>query len=582
MLLTALKTVIIILEVLLIFNLMIIVHELGHFLAARWRGLVIEKFGIWFGKPLWKKTINGVEYSLGSIPAGGFVALPQLAPMEVMEGKVETPREQLPPISALDKIIVAFAGPLFSFGLAFVFALVVWQAGRPVGEAESTQVIGYVAEKQPAAEAGLRPGDKILSIDGHRVGRFGGMGADSITWRIVRSEGDTIAIDIEREGATQTVFAKPRVPEKHNWWNRKGLRQIGIGPAVSAVLAQVAPSSAAEAAGLQKGDVITAVNGHKLFSPDDIYDAANATPDAPLKLTIDRSGQAVELPLRPNGVRVVDVPRPSLLARIFGATSDSPAARAGLRAGDLILAADGKPVTVTGLIDYVGTKANTPVTLHLRRTTRQFDFTHFLRTLSFLHPVSELDLQVTPQVATIAETGEERALIGFTPGTGDGMGFLPMGKYRVVHPGPGEQLRAGVMSIVNTLDAVLSRKSGISVQHMGGPVMMMNAYYTMLSSPEGLRLALWFSVVLNVNLALLNMLPIPVLDGGHITLAIVEAVRRKPVNVKLLEFVQTGCALMIIGFMVFIAFFDVQDLPLFGGKSPGVKFQKTPPADSAK
>jgi len=111
MFLTVIKPILIILGVLVIFNLMIIVHELGHFLAARWRGLVIEKFGIWFGKPLWKKKINGVEYSLGCIPAGGFVALPQLAPMEVMEGKVETPREQLPQISALDKIIVAFAGP---------------------------------------------------------------------------------------------------------------------------------------------------------------------------------------------------------------------------------------------------------------------------------------------------------------------------------------------------------------------------------------------------------------------------------------------------------------------------------------
>src|SRR5260221_4481747 len=179
---------------------MIIVHELGHFLAARWRGLVIEKFGIWFGKPLWKKTINGVEYSLGSIPAGGFVALPQLAPMEVMEGKVETPREQLPPISALDKTIVAFAGPLFSFGLAFVFALVVWKAGRPVGEAESTQIVGFVADKSPAAEADSRLGDKILAIDGHRVTRWGGMGADSITWAIVRSEGDASALSVEPPG----------------------------------------------------------------------------------------------------------------------------------------------------------------------------------------------------------------------------------------------------------------------------------------------------------------------------------------------------------------------------------------------
>ena len=564
MFLTALKTVVIILEVLLIFNLMIIVHELGHFLAARWRGLVIEKFGIWFGKPLWKKTIGGVEYSLGSIPAGGFVALPQLAPMEVMEGKVETPREQLPPISALDKIIVAFAGPLFSFGLAFVFALIVWQAGRPMGEAESTTIVGEVGPKSPAAEAGIIPGDKILSVDGHRVTRFAGMGADSITWRVVRSEGATVAVELERDGKVQTLFPKPLVPEKVNWWNRKGLRLLGIGPKVSAVLAAVTPGSAADTAGLKKGDVITAVNGRPLFSPDDIYDAANALPDAPLKLTIERSGQPVELQLHPNGVRVLEVPHPSALARLFGATSDSPAAKAGLQKGDLILTADGKPTTVNGLIEYIGTKAGTPVTLHVQRDGREFD------------------LQATPQEAEIGETGEKRALIGFTPGTGDGMGFLPMGKYRVVHPGPVEQLRAGVMSIVNTLDAVLSRKSGISVQHMGGPVMMMNAYYTMLSSPEGLRMALWFSVVLNVNLALLNMLPIPVLDGGHITLAIVEAIRRKPVNVKFLEFVQTGCALLIIGFMAFIAFFDVQDLPFFGGKGPGVKFHKTPAAEVAK
>src|ERR1700756_3801982 len=108
MFLHALRFIFIVLEVIVLFNLLIIVHELGHFLAARWRGLVIEKFGVWFGKPLWKKKINGVEYILGCIPAGGYVALPQLAPMEVMEGKVETPREQLPPISAMDKIIVAF------------------------------------------------------------------------------------------------------------------------------------------------------------------------------------------------------------------------------------------------------------------------------------------------------------------------------------------------------------------------------------------------------------------------------------------------------------------------------------------
>src|SRR5438105_9398022 len=100
-----LKVIFIILEVLALFNLLIFVHELGHFLAARWRGLKIDRFAIWFGKPLWKKEINGVEYVLGCIPAGGYVALPQMAPMEAIEGKSDKAPEVLPSISAGHKII---------------------------------------------------------------------------------------------------------------------------------------------------------------------------------------------------------------------------------------------------------------------------------------------------------------------------------------------------------------------------------------------------------------------------------------------------------------------------------------------
>jgi regulator of sigma E protease len=554
MLLTILKPILIILGVIVIFNLMIIVHELGHFLAARWRGLVIEKFGIWFGKPLWKKTINGVEYSLGCIPAGGFVALPQLAPMEVMEGKVETPREQLPPISALDKIIVAFAGPLFSFLLAFVFALIVWQAGKPERETETTQVIGYVEEGSPAEEAGVKEGDKILRVDGHEVTRFGGMGSDSVTWRIIRSEGDSVELLVERqvngETKTEKLYPKPRVPTKTNWWNRKGLRMIGVGPAISAVVAEVTPETPAGRAGLQPGDVITAVNDQKLIGPGDIYEFAAKQPETPLTLTVQRTdGTVAKLPFDPTGVKVSSV------------TKGSPAEQAGLKAGDIILTMDGKKVPVAAsVIDYVGTRGSQPIALQLQRGAES------------------LALTVTPQVPAVTPDPAKKPMMGAVLDDNDGLRFQPMGKYRVVHPGPMEQIRAGVMSIVNTLDAVLSRKSSVSVQHMGGPVMMMNAYYTILSGPEGIRMALWFSVVLNVNLALLNLLPIPVLDGGHITLALIESIRRKPVNVRILEFVQTACALTIIGFMVFIAFFDVQDLPFVGGgRTPEVRFEQAAP-----
>src|SRR5215510_14676487 len=162
-----LRFIVVFLEVLLLFKLLIFVHELGHFLAARWRGLKIDRFAIWFGKPIWKTKINGVEYALGTIPAGGYVSLPQMATMEAIEGKGESSGKPLPPISALDKIIVAFAGPLFSFLLALSFAGVVWAVGRPVSETETTTTIGYVKKGGPADTVGLKPGDRILEVD-HR------------------------------------------------------------------------------------------------------------------------------------------------------------------------------------------------------------------------------------------------------------------------------------------------------------------------------------------------------------------------------------------------------------------------------
>src|SRR5882672_6448637 len=235
---SVLKPVLIAIEVLLLFNLLIFVHELGHFLAARWRGLKIDRFAIWFGKPIWKTRINGVEYVLGSIPAGGYVSLPQMATMEAIEGKGESSGQPLPNISALDKIIVAFAGPLFSFLLALAFAVVVMVVGRPVSEAETTTVIGYVEKDSPAEKVGLRPGDKILEVDGKPVSKFGGMG-DSVTWRIVSSQGESVQMRIKRDGKILELAPKP-AKEPTKIWERKSLRKIQIGPASDVIVGDMA------------------------------------------------------------------------------------------------------------------------------------------------------------------------------------------------------------------------------------------------------------------------------------------------------------------------------------------------------
>jgi regulator of sigma E protease len=120
--------------------------------------------------------------------------------------------------------------------------------------------------------------------------------------------------------------------------------------------------------------------------------------------------------------------------------------------------------------------------------------------------------------------------------------------------------------MVSTFGALFSRKSDVKPQHLGGAIKIFSVYYILFESEQGWRLALWFSVVLNVNLALLNLLPIPVLDGGHITLALLEAARRKPVKARTVQIIQNACAAVLILFMLYIAFFDVQELPWKRGR----------------
>ena len=125
-----------------------------------------------------------------------------------------------------DKILVAVAGPLSSLGLAAVFAGAVWWMGRPVSEAEATTTIGYVLPDSPAEKAGLRAGDRILAIDDQPVSRWGGISADSVTWRIGGSEGDIVRVRYERDGSTVEASATPVIPERRVW-QRRATRHAG-------------------------------------------------------------------------------------------------------------------------------------------------------------------------------------------------------------------------------------------------------------------------------------------------------------------------------------------------------------------
>ena len=453
-----LKTLFILLEVLLLFNLIIVVHELGHFLAARWRGLKVEKFAVWFGKPLWSKTIGGVEYRLGCIPAGGFVSIPQLAPMEAVEGKTESAAEELPLAKPIDKIIVAAAGPIFSLGLAITFALIIWVIGRPVSEGETTTTIGYVLAEGPAAKAGLQPGDRILSVNGNPVSRFSGMGnvEQSIVWNVARSEAPMIPIEFERNGQAQTVWVEPTLAARQGW-SRKNLRQIAIAPAQTPMIAKIISDSPAAAAGLKPRDLVLAINGQKLLS-------------------------------------------------------------------------------LPALAEYLNSYSGGPVTLTIQRDGRKFD--------QIVEPAVPVD-GTKPRI---------------------GIEWDDRGVTTIAHPDPVSQIVTSAQTMWATLTAIASPKSDIKIEHLSGPVGIMRLYYLIFEAPDGWRVALWFSVIFNVNLAILNLLPLPVLDGGHITLSLIEIIRRRPLDIRVVGVIQNAFALILIGFFIYVTFFDVVDLTKSGPK----------------
>jgi len=448
---TILNIILLVVVVVTVFNVIIFVHELGHFWAAKWRGLQIDRFQIWFGKPLWKKEINGVQYGLGWLPFGGFVALPQMAPMEMLEGGVAG-GAPLPPVRPLDKIIVAFAGPLFSMLLALLAAVVVWQVGKPKDFVASTE-IGYLLPDSPAAKAGLRVGDKITEINGVPVRGFAGS-LDSITERIILSRGQQITFTVERPGEVRPLrFVSGFETEKSRWFQRRGLRQVGIEPSGPAIIGAVYPNSPAAGAGLAKGDRVLAVDGSKLYSLAQFSQHLR-----------DQQWKTVRLDVR--------------------------TAAGGTREVELMPERPLKPA------------------------------------------------DADPMIGILWDTRGEVDI-------------------RIVHPQPIQQVKDSLNMMWVTISSVQARDSNIGVDHLSGPVGIAKMLYQLARMENGWRRILAFMVLFNVNLAVLNMLPFPVLDGGHITLALLEKICGRPVKARPLEILQTVCALLLISLMLFVTSKDI-------------------------
>jgi regulator of sigma E protease len=134
--------------------------------------------------------------------------------------------------------------------------------------------------------------------------------------------------------------------------------------------------------------------------------------------------------------------------------------------------------------------------------------------------------------------------------------------YEIEHPTPWSQVSDVCQQVFGTISALVhSHESGVKASDLSGPVGIISVLAVQWSTDY--RLALNFLVMLNINLAILNMLPLPVLDGGHILMAIIERIRRKPLEVRVVEWMTSGFAVLLIGFMLYVSFYDVKRLSLF-------------------
>lgn len=439
------KVILLIILVILIFNFVIFIHELGHFLAAKWRGMHADRFQIWFGKPIWKKKIGGVQYGLGWIPAGGFVSLPQMASMEGIEGSVDDgEKSDLKPAKPIDKIIVAFAGPLFSFLLAIFAACIVWVIGTPDDKMTST-TIGYVSETSPAKGL-LFPGDKILEVEGDPVSYWRRSGAlsETVTGNIVLSEGDTIEFKVLRDGKEVEVSTGFILPD--SGLLGRSYRMVGIAPEQQLFIKKTLDNSPAKLAGILPGDRILKINGNKLYGASQLQDVLQI--GAPFEMELLREGGVVKK----------------------------------------------------------------KVTLHKPRGINTY----------------ALGVEFDPTASD---------LIVFNT---------------LAYPNPFNQCKKHVGMMWKTISKVISPKTDIGVGHMNSFVGIADNYYQMLTMDHALNRILWFTVLLNVNLAILNLLPLPVLDGGHITTSLIEIIMRRPVPVKIMLVLQNAFVLMLLGFMLLL------------------------------
>ncbi|HJO25576.1 MAG TPA: RIP metalloprotease RseP [Myxococcota bacterium] len=514
----------------LLLSVLVFVHELGHFAAAKACGVRVLKFSVGFGSPIgfgpyrlsWVR--GHTEYVLAWIPFGGFVKMLGENPDEENSPEAEANREETLGAKPLwQKLLIIFAGPVMNLVLpVFVFVGLQW-AGLPRADA----VIGLVEAESPAASAGLEPGDRILAVDGVPVRWW-----SEVSDAVAEAPGDELALEVERDGSKQSVSLPVVSRSQFDLFGEmEASGWAGLShPRPAALVALFGVDVPARAAGIESGDLVTSVDGHAV---DDWYalEAGYAAASAPVVLGITRGegGDSLELEVPALG-SLESLGLVYAGAPVVRVSEDSPAAAAGLAAGDVVIGYDGRSVsTFESLARAVASSGGAS------------------KSVRFLRDGEVHEVRIAAEPSEIeSDVAGPRYRLGIAGGNTLLRGEVETDRERnplVAFPRAVEM----TVDITRVFMIGLSKlvTGDVSRKHLAGPIGIAQMAGDALrqSWADYLRLM----VLISINLGILNLLPIPILDGGQASLFVVEALNRKPLSLRTkLAVQQVGLTVVIL------------------------------------
>jgi regulator of sigma E protease len=540
----------------LLLGLLIFVHELGHYLVAVYFGVRVETFSLGFGKKILSFKRGETTYCVSIIPLGGYVK---------MYG--DDPTAQVPeaekPYSFLHKpvgprIAIVLAGPLMNL----FFAILVFATVAMLGEEMPGSKIGDVSVDTAAYKAGFRSGDKILKVNEASVSQW------KDVKEIIESHPEkTLHFSVQRED-TQAIESVDAIPAlKKNDFLFSTNRQVGKveGLSLDAVSTMVGisdNSSAAALAGLKTLDVIEAINGQPVQYWRDIENLFSkelaSTNVAPHKwsLTVRAYSEKSEAeastreikfewPAKANSLAQLGLVRSDLF--LLSVNNDSPAARAGLTAGDQVTHLNGQPVKAwQDVLDTV--KSFQP-------EKKQISFT-------VVHAGQTREVGITPELFELpTEQGamEKRFAIGVRPAILMGPNSVYLQKLSnpvsALAHGVGQAYEWSKLIAISFLRLI---QNEVSAKNIGGVITI--GRVASKSFAVGAVAFLKMMAVISINLFILNLLPVPVLDGGHLLFFSIEALRGAPISFRKMEIAQQVGLVLLLSLMIFALFNDITHL----------------------